>query len=126
MIGPDQRTGAPVDRQKPARCWYLALFPDVREAEARWRAEAPPRAARRREHEHDDGHQVRQRVGPELGRPEVDLARLELRRERLQGAEEVRADEAELRPPEREDDERDRHPTGATRSSAQQVRRDRE
>ena len=42
--------------------------------------------------------------------PSDDVAGLQLRRERLQRAEEVRADEAELGPPEREDDERDRDP----------------
>ena len=58
--------------------------------------------------------------------PRSDLARLQLRRQRLQRAEEVRADEAELRPPEREDDERDRDPAGAARDPGHPLRRDRE
>ena len=43
-----------------------------------------------------------------------------------EGAEEVRADEAQLRPPEGEDDERDRDPAGALRQAVDPLRRDRE
>jgi hypothetical protein len=43
------------------------------------------------------------------------VPRLEVGRERLQRAEEAGADEAQLRPPEREDDEGDRDPAGAAR-----------
>ena len=60
------------------------------------------------------------------GRPEADLPRLELGRQRLERAEEVGADEAELGPPEREDHERDRDPAGAAGDPVHPLRRDRE
>ena len=56
----------------------------------------------------------------------VDAARLQRERQRREGAEEVRADEAERRPPEREDHERDRDPAGALRQPVHPLRRDRE
>src|SRR2546423_8105189 len=104
----------------------LALFAHVRKTEARRCAEAAPSAARRREHEDDHRHQVRERARPELGRAEAHLAGLELGGEGLEGAEEVRADEAELRPPEGEDDERDRDPARAPGDPVDPLRRDRE
>ena len=73
-----------------------ALLADVGQPETRRRTQPAASAARRDDHEHDDRHHVRQRVRPERRRPEVDVARLELRRQRLQRAEEVRTDEAEL------------------------------
>ena len=56
----------------------------------------------------------------------MDVPRLQLRRQGLERAEEVRADEAQLRPPDREDHERDRDPAGASRDSVDPLRRDRE
>ena len=56
----------------------------------------------------------------------VDAARLERERQRRERAEHVRADEAEVGPPEREDDERDRDPARAAGEPVDPLRRDRE
>ena len=77
---------------------------------------------RRDEHEHDDRHHVGQRL-EHLGR-DRHPARLQRERQRLERAEEIRADEAELRPPEREDDERDRDPAGTAREPVHPLRRE--
>src|SRR2546423_13171054 len=78
----------------------LALLAYVRKTEARRCAEAAPSAARRREHEDDHRHQVRERARPELGRAETDLAGLELGGGGLEGAEDRCAAESELGSPE--------------------------
>ena len=75
----------------------LALFAHVRRAERRRRAEPPPRARARDEHEHDDRHHVRQRLEELRRDARQDPARLERERDAREGAEEVRADEAERR-----------------------------
>ena len=56
----------------------------------------------------------------------VHAARLEDERERRERPEEVRADEAELGAPEREDDERDRDPARTAREPVHPRRRQRE
>ena len=126
---PARELGGEADRHRRRRRDgrpALALFARVRHAERRRGAEAPARVARRDDHEHDDRRDVGERVRPEHGRPEADLAGLELGRERLERAEEVRADEAQLGAPEREDHERDRDPAGAAGDPVVHCGRDRE
>ena len=90
----------------------LSFLAHVRDAEGSGCAEPPPREAGRDEDENDDRHHVRQRRSGTRGRSCTPCA-CSAEGSAGQPAEEVGADEAELRPPEREDHERDRDPAGA-------------
>src|SRR5213594_4105051 len=100
------------------------LLADVWNPEAARGAEAPFRATRGDEDEHEDRHHVLERLEDLRRDARQENARLEGERQRGERAEEVRADEAEVGAPEGEDDERDRDPARAAGEAAHPLRRD--
>src|SRR6185312_16913779 len=93
----------------------LSLLAHERYPERTGGAEATLRDPRRDDDEDDDRHRIRKRL-EELGR-DRHPPRLEDERKRLEGPEEVRPDEAQLRAPEGEDDEGDCDPARAARQT---------
>ena len=97
----------------------------VNSSSRRYSPERRRRAVRGRDdHEHDDGHHVRQRL--EKLRRDRHAPRLEDERQRGEGSEGVGAHEAEIGAPEREDHERDRDPAGSRGEPVDPLGRERE